>query len=101
MTAKQSPKRPVDRSQAAERPAETLSDEQFAAEIRKLGETVVARCDDVLAETVKQTRSSGQVVEAHVQRSFERICVNSTTAVARWIAGEGVEVTNDSARESS
>jgi diguanylate cyclase (GGDEF)-like protein len=101
MTAKQSPKRPVDRSQAAERPAETLSDEQFAAEIRKLGETVVARCDDVLAETVKQTRSSGEIIEAHVQGSFERICVNSTTAVARWIAGEGVEVTNDSARESS
>ena len=101
MTSKQSHKDPVDRSQTAERPAETLSDEQFAAEIRKLGETVAARRDDVLAETVKQTKSSGEIVEAHVQGSFERICFNSTTAVARWIAGEGVEVTNDSARESS
>ena len=53
---------------------------------RQLGEAVVARCDEVLAETVRQTSGSGQLVEQAVQGSFERICTNSTIAVARWIA---------------
>jgi diguanylate cyclase (GGDEF)-like protein len=101
MTAKQSQTDTAERSPSAERAAKALSKEQFAAEMRRLGETVVARCEDVLAETVRQTQSSGQLVEAHVQHSFERICINSTTAVARWIAGDDIEVTNDSARESS
>ena len=42
-----------------------------------------------------------QVVDAQVQERFERICTSSTTAVARWIAGEGIEVTNDAAQETS
>jgi diguanylate cyclase (GGDEF)-like protein len=55
----------------------------------------------VLRETVKNTARSGEVVDDTVQQRFERICVNSTDAVARWIAGEGLEVTNDSSRETS
>jgi diguanylate cyclase (GGDEF)-like protein len=76
-------------------------DEPSDADLRKLGEALAARSDEVLAETVEQTRDSGEVVDATVQGSFERICVNSTVAVARWIAGDGLDVTNDSARESS
>jgi len=67
---------------------------------RLLGEAVVARCDEVLAETVAKTSGSGQVVEKAVQGSFERICTNSTIAVARWIAGDGLEVTNEAAIET-
>ena len=37
---------------------------------------------------------SGEVVDALVQDRFERICTSSTIAVARWIAGEGIEVAN-------
>jgi diguanylate cyclase (GGDEF)-like protein len=76
-------------------------DEPSDADLRKLGEAVVARSADVLAETVMQTKGSGEIVDATVQGSFERICVNSTVAVARWIAGDGLEVTRDSARETS
>jgi diguanylate cyclase (GGDEF)-like protein len=78
-------------------PREEPSDE----DLRALGEAVVARSEHVLAETVAQTRGSGEAVDATVQGSFERICVNSTVAVARWIAGEGLDVTRDSARETS
>jgi diguanylate cyclase (GGDEF)-like protein len=76
-------------------------DEPADADLRRLGEAVVARSADVLAETVEQTCRSGEIVDATVQGSFERICVNSTVAVARWIAGDGLEVTRDSARETS
>jgi len=75
--------------------------ELYAADLRRLGETVWARADDVLRETVARTGESGQVVDAPVQASFERICTNSTVAVARWIAGDGLEVTLDAARETS
>ena len=75
--------------------------EQPAEELRALGEALRARADDVLRETVARTVASGEVVDAVVQESFERICVGSTVAVARWIAGDGIEVTKDAARESS
>jgi diguanylate cyclase (GGDEF)-like protein len=70
-------------------------------ELRLLGETLLERAADVLRETVARTIDSGEVVDAQVQERFERICQGSTSAVARWIAGEGLEVTNDSARETS
>jgi len=101
MSAKHPNKDPEDRPHIDDSPAAALTQDQIAAEFRKLGEAVVARCEHVLTETVRQTASSGQAVEAHVQGSFERICVNSTVAVARWIAGDGLEVTKDSARETS
>ncbi|MHB8532986.1 MAG: putative bifunctional diguanylate cyclase/phosphodiesterase [Solirubrobacteraceae bacterium] len=72
-----------------------------AAGMRALGEATLERADEILAETVKRTAESGQVVEASVQESFERVCANSTVAVARWIAGEPLEVTKESARETS
>jgi len=69
--------------------------------MRNLGEAVLARRAHVLAQTVALTVDSGQVVDASVQESFERICMNTTTAVARWIAGDGIEVTLDASRETS
>jgi diguanylate cyclase (GGDEF)-like protein len=73
----------------------------LAAELRLLGDATLARCDDVLAETVAQTAKSGQAVDPPVQVSFERICTASTTAVARWIAGDGLEVTLDASRATA
>jgi diguanylate cyclase (GGDEF)-like protein len=75
--------------------------EHCPEELRKLGEAVQARSCEVLAETVLQTSHSGEQVAAPVQASFERICTNSTVAVARWIAGDGLEVTIDASRETS
>src|ERR1700704_439349 len=72
-----------------------------SADLRRLGEALKARGADVLSETVAQTTGSGEIVDPPVQERFERICTNSTIAVARWIAGDGLEVTNDAARETS
>jgi diguanylate cyclase (GGDEF)-like protein len=69
--------------------------------VDRLGEALKARAADVLEQTVANTAVGGEVVDPPVQERFERICTNSTIAVARWIAGEGLEVTNDAARETS
>jgi diguanylate cyclase (GGDEF)-like protein len=69
--------------------------------VDRLGEALKARAADVLTRTVASTAVGGEVVDPPVQERFERICTNSTIAVARWIAGEGLEVTNDAARETS
>ncbi len=69
--------------------------------VDRLGEALKARAADVLSQTVANTAVGGEVVDQPVQERFERICTNSTIAVARWIAGEGLAVTNDAARETS
>ncbi|HTD07554.1 MAG TPA: EAL domain-containing protein [Solirubrobacteraceae bacterium] len=69
--------------------------------VSRLGEVLKERAGDVLSRTIANTAVGGEVVDAPVQERFERICTNSTLAVARWIAGEGLEVTNDAARETS
>jgi len=74
---------------------------QLEQDIARLGEALKARTTDIVKETVTQTITSGEVVDALVQERFERICAGSTLAVARWIAGEGLEVTAEAARESS
>jgi len=67
----------------------------------RLGQALTGRADYVLSETVARTVASGELVDALVQESFERICSGSTVAVARWIAGEGLEVTGEAAHQAS
>ena len=97
---------------AAERPSEAREQirvpsppgppaAESSEELCALGRALQARAADVLKETVARTRTSGEVVDELVQDRFERICAKSTVAVARWIAGEGLEVTTESARETS
>ncbi len=83
---------PLPPSSQAEQPADGL---------HALGEALRLRADDVLSRTVARTIESGERVDRVVQEKFERICAGSTVAVARWIAGEDLSVTNDSARETS
>jgi diguanylate cyclase (GGDEF)-like protein len=59
-----------------------------------------ARAADVLSMTVARTAGPDHQVDALVQESFERICSSSTIAVARWIAGEGIEVAVEAGRET-
>jgi diguanylate cyclase (GGDEF)-like protein len=66
----------------------------------RLGEVLKARVGDVLERTVAQTVGSGEVVDAVVQESFERICDSSTIAVARWIAGEGMQAAVEAGEET-
>ncbi len=77
------------------------SPEHPREDLCRLGEALHARADDVLRETIARTVDTGEIVDAPVQERFERICASSTSAVARWIAGEGIEVTSDAARETS
>jgi diguanylate cyclase (GGDEF)-like protein len=75
--------------------------QQPAEDLPPLGEALKARAADVLTETAARTSGSGyQEVEAVVQGSFERISISSTMAVARWIAGEGIEVAVEVGRET-
>ncbi len=81
-------------------PAPPTPLQQAVDGLKPLGESLKERADGVVAETVARTIDSGQIVDALVQESLERICVSTTTAVARWIAGEGLEVARDAGREA-
>jgi diguanylate cyclase (GGDEF)-like protein len=73
--------------------------EEPSEDLRRLGETLKARAGDVMDLTVART-SDSEVVDAVVQGSFERISRSSTMAVARWMAGEGMEVALEAGRET-
>ncbi len=74
--------------------------EQSGEELCRLGEMLKARAEDVLELTVARTTGSGHDVDALVQDSFERISRSSTIAVARWMAGEGLEVAREAGEET-
>src|ERR1700722_8497570 len=69
-------------------------------ELCLLGETLKAHTEEVLRRTVDRTSGSGHEVDAVVQDSFERISRSSTLAVARWMAGEGIEVAREAGQET-
>jgi diguanylate cyclase (GGDEF)-like protein len=74
--------------------------EQPAGDLARLGEALKARTHDVLDLTVTRSGGPGHDVESMVQDSFERISMSSTIAVARWIAGEGLEVAREAGQET-
>jgi diguanylate cyclase (GGDEF)-like protein len=74
--------------------------EQSQEDLHRLGEELKARTEDVLELTVERTKGPEHDVDAVVQDSFERIGRSSTIAVARWIAGEGMEVAIEAGRET-
>jgi diguanylate cyclase (GGDEF)-like protein len=72
-----------------------------ADDICRLGEALNTRSADVVALTVARTAESGEVRDAAVVRaSFERICMISTIAVARWMAGGSPEDGLEAGREA-
>jgi len=73
---------------------------QSGADLHRLGEVLKTRAEDVLKLTVSRTAGPDHDVDTVVQESFERICNSSTIAVARWIAGEGIEVAVEGGRET-
>jgi len=66
-------------------------EEQPLRDLRRLGEALNARAEDVLAGTVARTRASKHELGAMVDDSFQRICMVSTAAVAGWMAGQSLE----------
>jgi hypothetical protein len=76
----------------------TVRVEQSGEDLHRLGEVLKTRAEDVLKLTVSRTAGPDHDVDTVVQESFERICNGSTIAVARWIAGEGIEVAVEAGR---
>ncbi|HEY5261231.1 MAG TPA: EAL domain-containing protein, partial [Solirubrobacteraceae bacterium] len=71
-----------------------------AEDLRRLGEALRARTEDVVAGMVSRTQESDQVLDDLVEDSFERVGTVSTVAVARWMAGESPEVAREVGQES-
>jgi len=55
-------------------------------QLRRLGAVLETRVDDVLALVVRTSEEAGSL-DGTVRESMEQICVISTTALARWMAG--------------
>src|SRR5271163_2474183 len=99
MTAQeQSPGSEADQTPTMRRPPASLS--ELREDVHPLGKALKARAADVLELTVARTKGRGHEVDAVVQDRFERINRSSTIALARWIAGEGVEVAIEAGKET-
>jgi diguanylate cyclase (GGDEF)-like protein len=73
---------------------------EIESQLRRLGEALRARTDDVVEGMTRRSTGSGQVLDAVVEDSFTRVGTVSTIAVARWMAGEGADVARDVGQES-
>jgi len=67
---------------------------------RKLGDALMQRVEGVIELTAPRRSRPGHEVEAVATESFERLARSSTLVVARWIAGEDIEVVIEAGRES-
>jgi len=92
LSLEQDPTRPL------RRPPASLS--ELREDVHPLGEALKVRAEDVLELTVARTQGRGPEVDSVVQDRFQRISRSSTIALARWIAGEGVEVAIEAGEET-
>ncbi len=69
-------------------------------ELRRLGEALNARTADVVSMMLQRTAESDCRLEPIVEERFTRVGTVSTVAVARWMAGESVEVAREVGQES-
>jgi diguanylate cyclase (GGDEF)-like protein len=71
-----------------------------ADELRRLGQALNGRTEEVVAAMLARTVDSGCALDATVEERFARVGTVSTVAVARWMAGESVEVAREVGQES-
>ncbi len=69
-------------------------------ELRRLGEALNARTEDVVRLMLARTTESQCRLQTMVEERFERVGTVSTIAVARWMAGESAEVAREVGQES-
>jgi diguanylate cyclase (GGDEF)-like protein len=70
-------------------------------EVRRLGEALSRRVDDVLKPTVAMSaKARGPELDAATRESFERISSSSTAAVALWMAGGSPEDGRETGRKA-
>lgn len=62
-----------------------------ASELRRLGEALQAREQEVLRRVVARTEGSGRSFEGVVREGLERICTLATGAVASWMTSGSPE----------
>jgi diguanylate cyclase (GGDEF)-like protein len=60
--------------------------------VRKLGEVLQPRSDEVLQGTIERTRRSGKVVDSVARESVEEICSLATNAVAGWMTSSHADL---------
>jgi diguanylate cyclase (GGDEF)-like protein len=73
---------------------------EHSADLRLIAHELTARTDAVVEGMGTRTAQSGVVLDDAVEASFAQVGVLSTLAVAKWMAGEGVEVARDIGQES-
>jgi diguanylate cyclase (GGDEF)-like protein len=83
---------------AAHRPP-ALPD-HLADSLRRLGEALNARTEDVVADMRARSARCAHPLDAEVEESFARVGALSTAAVARWMAGEGERMAREVGEES-
>ena len=64
-----------------------------------MGEALKARADEVLARVIAESANAGLKLGDPVSSSLERVCVISTIAVARWMAGGDPEASRKARHE--
>jgi diguanylate cyclase (GGDEF)-like protein len=73
---------------------------ELERQLKRLGETLKERTEDVVSGIVRRNEESAVVLEPIVEESFVKVGTVSTMAFARWMAGEGAEVAREVGQES-
>jgi diguanylate cyclase (GGDEF)-like protein len=69
-------------------------------DLRRLGEALNSRTEDVVRAMLLRTAQSDRPLDAGVEERFARIGTVSTVAVSRWMAGDGEEAAREVGKES-
>jgi diguanylate cyclase (GGDEF)-like protein len=81
-------------------PSSPAMGEHDKQELRRLGEALEERTEDVVNETnARAAGASGPLGDPLVQSGFDRMCRVSTVAAARWIAGGSPEDGREASQE--
>jgi diguanylate cyclase (GGDEF)-like protein len=79
---------------------EQTTEDPLEDDVRRLGEALGGRWEDVLARTVQRAPDREQSLNPLLRASFERISTASTKAVAHWMAGGRPEEGRDTSRQA-
>ncbi|HTA05824.1 MAG TPA: diguanylate cyclase, partial [Solirubrobacteraceae bacterium] len=84
----------------SDRQAQYEAPVEHSDDLRLIARKLTERTDAVVEGMGTRTGRSGVVLDDAVEASFAQVGVLSTLAVAKWMAGEGVEVARDIGQES-
>jgi len=81
-------------------PGSAAADPELASALRRLGEALSARTDEVVEVMQARSAQSEHALDPDVEDSFARVGTLSTVAVSRWMAGDGAAVAREVGEES-